>query len=219
MTDAEKSRQTEAQKKLGKFKRKAENCRYAHSCLADNIRWWRCFTDIVVAVLTLALSVLVMIFYRTRSSNWEMFSGWEDHLAFGIGVLPILILFVQTMGKIFNLAKKETAHDLAIHIWGIWIRDADFFEKTADDPMSEIDREKMSGIQRKYIECMDKTPLIPRKKFLFYKIALRRRMALAEKIDDAQGENGELLQRLDEIELKCVKAEKEKLWRHPGKGC
>ena len=212
MTDAEKPQKTEAQKRLGKFKRKAEICRYAHSCLADDARWWRRCTNITVAVLTLALSTLVTIFYRAKSSDWEIFFGQEMFLVFGIGILPIFILFVQTISRIFNWAKREMDHELAVHIWGMWIRDADFFEKTANGLMSEIDRERISGIERKYIECMDKTPLIPGKKFLFYKIALKRRMTLAKKIDDAEGENGELLKRLDEIESECVKAEK-------GKGC
>ena len=211
MTDAE---QDKKRKELGKFQRKAELCRYAHSCLAENARCGRRIIEITLAGLSLFLSVLVIFFYRDVVPE-----GWEKCVIIGIGFVPLLILFVQTLGRIFGWAELESQHELAVHIWGMWTRDAGFFADKLSEYSEEIAREKLSVIESKYLECMDKTPLIPPKKFLFYKIALRRRYALATKIDKAEGENGELLKLLDKIEQECTNAEKKNRDATKDKNC
>lgn len=202
MTNGDKANELpKAVKDLAKLRRKAEICRYAHSCMMGNARWWRRMMDIVIAVLTLGLSAMAILFYR------KMFPAFQEWLVFGIGIVPILILFAQSMGKILGWAKREADHTLAVHIWGMWIRDAGFFMDMKSDPMSEMDREKISTLQKKYLECMEKTPSIPNRKFLLYKIAHRRRCALAAKIDAVEGGDSDLLKKLDGIERECVDAE------------
>lgn len=202
MTEGNKaSDSSKAAQDLAQLRRKAEVCRYAHSCLMGNAHCWRQLMDILIAMLTLGLSVMVVLFYR------KMFPSLQEYLVFGIGITPILILFTQSIGKILGWTKKEADHTLAVHIWGMWIRDASFFMDMQSDPMSETDREKISALQKKYLECMDKTPSIPNRKFLLYKIAHRRRCAMAVKIDAVEPKDSDFLKKLDRIEQECVDTE------------
>ena len=194
---------------LEKLKRKAEICRYAHSRLAESACRRRRCSEVLIATLTLALSVMVVLFYR------EIFAGLEAYLVFGIGVLPALILFIQTLSNVFGWAKKETDHKLAAHVWGMWIRDASFNAPlVADAPAAQ---EKIAELRKKYLECMEQTPLIPNEKFLSYKIAFRRRKILAKKIDGVEGEDGELLSALDKLERECAIAEQKNIAAERGK--
>ncbi|MGI9249605.1 MAG: hypothetical protein ACR2PR_00160 [Pseudohongiellaceae bacterium] len=201
------------QESLKNLKQKAELCRYAHSCLAGHARWWRRTMDIVIASLTLVLSVMVVFFYRGTVSEYN------TYLIICIGLLPPFIFFTQNLNRIFGWSQKETSHTLAVHVWGMWIRDVDFFIESASDPMSERDREKSTDIQRQYVECMDKTPPIPNKKFLLYKIALTRRVALAKKIDETRDNPDFSLSKLDEIEQECVSTEKKNTAATKDKAC
>ena len=173
------------QDSIEKLKKKAELNRHAHSCLADRARCWRRAFEIVVAALTLGLSVMIVLLYR------EIFPGAEDTLLFGIALIPPLVLFVQALGSVLNWTEREAEHSLAIHIWGIWIRDA-------DDP------DKSPVLRERYQECMEKTPSIPNRKFLFYKIGLKRKIALAKMIDDLDEGSGDFLDQLDEIKKVCI---------------
>lgn len=176
MTAAE---QSGAIKQLKRLRKKAEVCRYAHSRLMENARCWRCGAEFAIAILTLLLSVMVVIFYR------EIFPNLDGCLVIGIGVTPILILFVQHMGRIWRWGEKEESHALAVHIWGMWIREADFFEKKIPHLSEDAVQEGMREMERKYVVCMEKVPLIPARKFLCHKIEYRRQRILSEKIDDA----------------------------------
>lgn len=203
----------EVQEILQKLKRKAEICRYAHSCLADAACWWRRFAEIMIAVLTLLLSATVVLFYR------GVFAGHEELLMFVIGIVPILILFVQTLSKTFGWAQKEEDHSLAVHVWGMWIRDTDFLLETKSDPMNASEQERVLELQKKYVYCMDKTPLIPNEKFLFYKIAFKRRQTLAKEIDEIKGGHGEVLSQLDKVEQECHSVEKKNMLANKDKAC
>ena len=176
MTEAE---QSGAVKQLKRLRRKAELCRHAHERMRDAACFWRGGASILVALLSFLLSALVAMLYR------EILPGDEKAWLAIVVVLPLLILLVQGVSGAFGWVEKESECAAAIHIWGQWIREADFFEKKIPQISEDALREGMGEMERKYVACMEKTPPIPARKFLRYKVEYRRRRALSEKIDNA----------------------------------
>ena len=176
MTETE---QSEVVKQLKRLKNKAELCRYAHEQMRKDACFWRRATSIAVAVLSFFLSVLVIMLYR------YILPGDSNAWLVILAVLTPLILLVQSIGSIFGWGEKESQCGTAIHIWGEWIRKADFLEKKIPQISKEVVQEKMAEMEREYVECMGKTPPIPARKFSCYKVEYRQSRMLSEKIDNA----------------------------------
>ena len=176
MNDAE---QDGATRQLKRLREKAEFCRYASEQMRDSAYFWRWMTNIAIAILSFALSALVAMLYR------EILPGDEKAWLAVVVVLPPLVLLIQSVGVVFGWADKEAVYATAIHIWGQWIREADFLGKKIPHLSKDALRDEMDEIGRKYLACMEKAPSIPTRKFLCYKVEYRQQRAMSEKIDNA----------------------------------
>ena len=173
----------EAAKQLKRLRKKAELCRYAHERMRSAACLCRRVTEFVGALLSLLLFGAGLLLYRNADP------AYEEWIMLSIVVLPPLALFVQRISRIFGWADKETRCEIAVHLWGQWIREVDFLERQISRISEERARESMYGMEEKYKACMDKTPAIPARNFLGYKSEFRRYRLLSEKIDSAD-ENG-----------------------------
>lgn len=189
MTEAEKSG---AIKQLKRLRKKADQCRYANERMRDGAGGWRRASGILTAVLSFLLSLLAVMLYR------DLLPGDDNIWLAGVAILPPLILLIQGVGGVFAWADRESECAAAVHIWGQWIREADFFEKKIPHLSEDAAREGMREMERKYTDCMGKAPLIPARKFLRHKIEYRRQRMLSERIDDAdENELAEIARHLD----------------------
>ena len=195
MTEAE---QSAAAKQLRRLRDKAELCRYSNERMRDAACFWRRATNCFVATLSFMLSVLAAMLYR------EVIPGAESAWLGIVVILPPLILLVQGVSGIFGWAEQESECAAAIHIWGQWIREADFFEKNIPRLSEDALREGMDEMGRKYVACMEKAPAIPARKFLCYKVGYRQHRAISEKIDNASEDELAKIGR----NLGCAKPEK-----------
>ena len=173
MTD---SPQPDLAQQLKRLKKRAEVSRHAHGREFEIARKWRRWFDFAVAVALFALSVLTIVLYR------NLFPEWNNKLMVAIAILPPLMLFVRNISGIFGFAVSETRHEIAVNLWGEWIRECNFLEKKIS-ALGQNAQERVAMLEAKYVTCMDKTPLLPSNKFLSYKEELANNKQAARKID------------------------------------
>lgn len=187
MTEPEK---LEAVRQLKRLRQKAELCRYAHGRMRGEACVRRRLAEIVGALLSLAVCGLGFALYRDPDlAMREMF-------LLSIVVLPLLGLFVQRVSRIFGWSDMETRCEIAVNLWGQWVREADFLGGKISRLSEEEAEESMRGVEEKYKACMDKTPPIPERNFLRYKADFFKYKMLSETIDNASERE------LDEIRRK-----------------
>jgi len=173
MTNAKNVSNTKLLKKLRK---KAEQCRYAHSMLKEKYgacQKWKAFS---ITGLSLFSSTVIGAHYRGLiQGEW-----WQ----FCIFLIALLIVGLQSLDHtVFCWTQKSVAHEAAVQSWGAWIREADFLEKTISGCPLDVANEKMQSTQEKYIGCMQSTVQIPTKKFLKYKMDFKEFLLKSQKID------------------------------------
>lgn len=173
MTD---SPQPDLAQQLKRLKKRAEVSRHAHGREFEIARKWRRGFDFAVAVALFALSVLTIVLYR------NLIPEWNNKLMVAIAILPPLMLFVRNISGIFGFAVSETRHEVAVNLWGEWIRECNFLEKKIS-ALGQNAQECVAMLEAKYVTCMDKTPLLPSNKILSYKEELANNKQAARKID------------------------------------
>lgn len=186
MTGAEQSGAAEQLKRL---RNKAELCRYAHERMRSAACCWRRTAEVIGVLLSFALFAAGLALFR----NPDL--AREETLVLAIVVLPPLALLVRQISRIFGWGDRETRCEVAVHLWGQWIREADFLGRRLSRLSEEKARESMSGAEEKYRACMDKTPTIPARKFLRYKIDFRKQLLLSQKIDNADEDGLAVIER------------------------
>ena len=184
---------------LKRLRRKAESCRYAHGRIRTNAKKWRRMVEFIIAVLSLLLSIAGVILYR------NIFPDYENITISSMAIVPSLLLFIQTVARIFKWSDKESQSEVAIHVWGQWIRESDFLEKNAHQFSEKELQNHMSDIDKKYIACMEKTPSIPENKFLQYKLDFKKYRLISKKIDDIDENNLTAAKKEIERIQKCCK--------------
>ena len=165
------------QKFLKKLRSKAELCRFSHSELKTKYNRCRNLKEFLVVLLSVVLAGLIGFYYR------KVLEG--DLILSFIFVLPLVITLLQSLDlTIFQWTHKITRHELAVAIWGDWIREADFHEKRIHQYSIDLANEKMQNIQEKYNDCMGNTEQIPNNKFLKYKKKFRAYVLESKEIDE-----------------------------------
>lgn len=175
MTD---SPQPDLAQQLKRLRKRAEENRHAHGREFEIARKRRRWFDFAVAVALFALSALTIVLYR------NLFPGWDNALMVAIAILPPLMFLVRNVSGIFGFAVSETRHEVAVNLWGEWIRECDFLEKKIS-VLGQSAQDRVAVLEAKYITCMDKTPLIPSSRFLSHKKELANNKQAARKIDEA----------------------------------
>lgn len=162
---------------LDSLKRKAEICRHAHSCLKETnevrsnyIRFSAVFLSLIMAALV-ALVTLNEIFFINKTVSVIL-----------LICLPLIVAFLEALGdKIFGFSAKAKEHEKSVFLWGAWIRGVEAREsKEKETPM----KNEESDIHKDYISCMDRTCLIPNKKFLKYKAEYYIKRKESESLDE-----------------------------------
>ncbi len=149
-------------KLLGKLRRKAELCRFAHSEEKEKFKRYRNWKEFAVVLFSIISAGLIGFYFR-------------DVLEGGLVLSTIFIFSLGTAllqaldHTVFQWTHKLARHESAVAIWGVWIREADFVEKRIQRFSSDLMNEKMNNLQEKYNNCMSSTEQIPNNKFLKYK--------------------------------------------------
>jgi len=172
------------QELLKKLRKKAELCRFCHSELKEEYTKCRNRKEFSIILLSSISVALIGLYYRgTLEYEWVLLL---------IFILPLIITIVQALDHtVFRWTDKMTRHESAVAIWGNWVREADFLEKSIRRHPDDSADEKMRNMQEKYNGCMSSTEQIPSNKFLCYKEKFKAYQLRARKIDEMS---------LDEIE-------------------
>lgn len=168
---------------LSELRCKAETTRFAHSQEMRGARFWRRGIQVVSAMLSLVLAGLSIL------ARDDKFPDWGYWMMAGMAIIPPLMLFVHNISGIFRWSSREEDHEVAVHIWGAWIRKCDATEAStgvADSPLSVV-KEECAKIRHEYSECMEKTPLIPTSRFLRHKRNFRKYKQKSKDIDKEFG--------------------------------
>lgn len=162
---------------LKKLRKKAEISRFCHSELKERYTRHRNIKEFSIVLLSLVSVAVINFYYR------KVFVG-EWVLSF-IFILPLVTALLQALdSSVFKWTEKLGQHTSAIAIWGDWIRDANFLEKTIHQHESDVAEEKMRNIEEKYRVCMGSTEQIPNSKFLHYKKKFRAYLLKSQEIDE-----------------------------------
>ncbi len=130
-----------------------------------------------IVLLSVGMAALIGLYYR------KILAG--ESILTVIYLLPFVTTIVQALDHtVFKWTNKLTGHESAVAIWGDWIREADFLEKSMQQHSSDLSNEKMHNIQEKYRACMSDTEQIPNNKFLKYKKKFRTSVLKSKKIDE-----------------------------------
>ncbi len=165
------------QKILKKLRGKAELCRYSHSELKTKYTALRNIKECIILLSSVIIVALINLYYR------KVLAG--DYILILIWILPLLITILQTLDHtIFHWTCKISRHEVAVAIWGNWLRKADFLEKLLHQYETNVADEKMQNMQEKYNNCMDNTEQIPNNKFLKYKRKFKIYILKSKQIDE-----------------------------------
>ena len=163
---------------LKRLRKRAEENRHAHGREFEIARKGRRLFDFAVAAALFVLSVLTIVLYR------DLIPAWNNELMVAIAVLPPLMLLARNISDILGFAVSEMRHEVAVNLWGEWIRECNFLEKKIS-VLGQSAQDRVVVLEAKYITCMDKTPLIPSSRFLSHKKELANNKQAARKIDEA----------------------------------
>ena len=160
---------------LKKLKRKAELSRYACSRIKDkNQSCFRIKQFSVVVLSAINALAIGLYFLNVIGKDWTLMI---------ILVIPIAIVILESLDNtIFRWSDGINRYESGVQGWGSWIREADYVERNASANSKDYDR-LLQECNRKYIECMDRSPQIPGRNFLKYKAELRTKVEKAKKID------------------------------------
>ena len=165
------------QKMLKKLRDKAELCRYSHSELKARYTTSRNIKECIILLSSVILVALINLYYR------KVLEG--DYVLILIWILPLLITVLQSLDHtIFHWTCKISKHEVAVAIWGNWLRKADFLEKLLHQYETSVVNEKMQNMQEKYNNCMDNTAQIPNSQFLKYKKQFKLYVLKSKQIDE-----------------------------------
>ena len=161
---------------LKKLRGKAELCRYCHANLQAKYEALQRVKEFSIVLLSLLSTALVGLYYRG-------ILGAEPVFLF-IFFLSLFVALFQSLDQtVFCWTDRANKHESAVQIWGAWIRDADFLEKKFPQYAKNVANEKLENMQEKYGDCMSRTPQIPNKKFLKYKMDFKAYVLKSKAID------------------------------------
>lgn len=179
---------------LRELKQKAEVCRHAHSRLVEQKKLSHKIQKFAIIVISGLLALLLGL------ENQEIVNGnWVTIVGL---TLPVSIIILESIDNtIFKWSNVIKQHENAVQNWGLWIRKATETEnKLLNEPQSITDR-KFKKIQKMYRNCMQRSPQIPNKKFLQFKIEQTIKKKKSKEIDSMN------LQELEQIQKSGYKIE------------
>lgn len=157
---------------IKKLRKKAELCRYCHSSLHRNNQLFLRVKEFSILLLSLLLPLLINLYYREILDERVLISAL---------VIPSMILFIQGLDNIlFHWTDKVAEHQASVHIWGEFVREADFVEKNYKDDEDEINKKML---HKKYSNCMNNSIMIPNRNFLKCKKGFRKHVLKSKEID------------------------------------
>lgn len=164
----ERSKEVEEIEKLCK---KADQTRSIHSMMRDDIVL---INNMFVFYVTVGSAISAMLIFAPIPVEYQK----------GIGIFLASVFIASIIPSTFNFNSQILERTMAIQSWGEWIRDAKSF---CDTEISRRDIDSINARHKEllvaYKKVMDKTPLIPDKKFNKYKRLHLQKIAISKELD------------------------------------
>lgn len=155
-------------KKLG---RRADLCRSIHNMIKDRMVL---FSRIVLLYVTIGSAICSMLIFAPVPSPYQ----------FWIGIFSASIFIVSLLPSVLNIDLKILENKLAIQVWGVWIKDSkNFCNVEADLLDSNSLKERHKNLLESYKDAMDRTPLIPDKKFNKFKRLHLQKIQISKELE------------------------------------
>ncbi|HEY4786930.1 MAG TPA: hypothetical protein VIH57_12820 [Bacteroidales bacterium] len=156
---------------ISRLNKKADQTRSMHSAIMQKLKRWQ---------------VLLTLYVTIGSATTAMLTFVQlEHLSFIIiGCLSASIFITGLLPSALDLSKKITERDVAIKLWGNWIRDAQNFTNIR---IKELNLEEAVKQEEKlietYKEVINTTIDIPDRLFLKLKQRHKQKVAISIELD------------------------------------
>lgn len=179
-----------ATKEIWNLHRKADQTRSMHSMILEKFVW---IQRIALAYITVGSAVSAMLIFAKIPGCYYLIPAFLSASLFIVGLLM----------SAFEINRRISERQLAVNLWGDWIRQAQKFgnvdvETLSDDESSD----RLTELNEKYRKVMDDTPGIPDSQFL----RLKRRHLI--KVEVSKALDGNPFLRVGKIKMKLAKEKK-----------
>ena len=156
---------------IDRLNNKADQMRSMHSNIAQCFKGWQVAQNLFV---TIGSAITAMLIFVQLPNFWFIAIGCFSASIFIVGLLPAA----------FDLSKKITERELALRLWGNWLRDAQNFRNITTN---NVDIKEAFSIYdqllKSYKEIMASTVCIPDKYFLKLKRKHKIKIAVSIELD------------------------------------
>ncbi len=159
------------EKELWDLFRKSDQTRTMHNILAEELSKLQRY---VLVFITVGSAISAMLIFARLPDEWTLLPGFLSAVIFIFSLLP------NTLEWNNKIQKRE----LAIKLWGDWIRESQNFGKTE---LPQLPREQaqseLKTLNKKYRKIMEETPSIPDSKFIKLKQRHIQKVELSKALD------------------------------------